>query len=302
MNGSKSSFLSSIPTTILAILFMVTAGLMVTFMQAGVKLLSSDLHPFIIVFFRAFLVLVILAPISLYSGLGTFSTSSYKLQIMRGLIGGSGMVCVFYGLSIVHLAEATTLLFTVPIFATILSVLIYKEQVGIRRWTAILFGFAGTFIVTRPDVAISLGHFLLLYAAFAWAISVLIAKKLTQSDSIVSITFWQAAGSVPIAFFLSLQVWSWPDLQQFLGLFGIAALGTAGHALMYSALRRGDVSFILPLDYLRLIWSATIGLFLFGDLPGINLFAGGIMIIGATSFISYREIKLKRAKSGTSHG
>ncbi len=270
---------------------------MVTFMQAGVKLLSSDIHPFVIVFFRAFLVLIILAPFAWRAGPGALATSSYKLQFVRGLIGGSGMVCVFYGLSLVHLAESTTLLFTVPIFATILSVLIYHEQVGIRRWGAIIVGFAGTFIVMRPDISLSLGHILILYAAFAWAISVLIAKKLTEKDSILSITFWQAAGSVPIASLLSLQVWQWPQAIQLAELFLIAGLGTAGHALMYSALRRGDVSFILPLDYLRLIWSATIGLFVFGDLPGMNLFVGGIMIVGATSFISYRELTLKRRLS-----
>ncbi len=278
----------------LAILFMVTGGVSVTFMQAGVKLLSGDLHPFVITFFRAFLVIIILMPAIFHSGTSVLATSSVKLQIIRGLVGGSGMVCVFTGLSLVPLAEATTLLFTVPIFTTVLSVLFLSEIVGIRRWLAIICGFAGTLIVMRPDLSVSFGHLLLIYAALAWALSVLIAKKLTQKDSVLSITFWQAAGSVPIAFILGLTVWEWPSLEQICWLFGIAGLGTIGHMLFYAALQRGDVSFVMPLDYLRIIWSATLGFLLFGDMPTIQLFIGGAMIIGATTFISYREMRIRK--------
>ncbi len=294
MDNAKRLLSQKIPKVIVAIIFMLTAGIFITFMQTGVKLLSDELHPFVIVFFRAFLVLFILLPAILYKGKSSLETSSYGLQITRGLFGGSGMVCVFYGLSLVPLAEATTLLFTVPIFATLLSIIFLKEAVGIRRWTAILFGFAGTIVVMRPDIAISLGHMMLLYAAFAWSVCVLIAKKLTQSDSVLSITFWQAVGSAPIGFILCLYVWQWPDLQQLLYLFCIAGFGTAGHLLMYAALQRGAVSFILPLDYLRIIWSTAIGIFIFADVPSFNLYIGGALIISATSFITFREVKLRR--------
>ena len=146
----------------------------------------------------------------------------------------------------------------------------------------------------RPDIALSAGHLMLLYAAFAWSVCVLIAKKLTKSDNVLSITFWQAVGSAPIGFILCLYVWQWPDMRQLLFLFGIAGLGTFGHLLMYAALQRGSVSFILPLDYLRIIWSTTIGIFIFADIPGLNLYIGGALIVGATSFITLRELKLKK--------
>ena len=279
----------------LAILFMLVGGVSVTFMQAGVKLISADLHPFVVTFFRAFLVMIVLMPAIAYSGVSVLATSSIKLQVIRGLVGGSGMVCVFTGLSLVPLAEATTLLFTVPIFTTVLSVLFLSEKVGIRRWLAIIAGFAGTLVVMRPDLSVSFGHLLLIYAALAWALSVLIAKKLTQKDNVLSITFWQAAGSVPIAFILGLTAWEWPSFEQLYWLFGIASLGTIGHMLFYAALQRGDVSFVMPLDYLRIIWSATLGYLLFGDMPTLQLFVGGAMIIGATTFISYREMRVRKS-------
>jgi drug/metabolite transporter (DMT)-like permease len=274
-----------------AIAFMMVGGLSMVLMQASVKLLSDALHPFVITLFRALLVFIIILPILLWNGLGTVKTSSVKLQVIRGGVGGVCMLCMFTGFSLVSLPEATSLLFTVPIFATILSVMFLSERVGIKRWGAIFLGFAGILVITRPDVSLNLGHLLLLSAAILWSISIVIAKKLTEKDTIISITFWQAMGCVPLALIASLFVWETPTLIQLLYLLGIAGLGTLGHALIYASLKLGKVSFLLPLDYIRIIWSTLLGFLLFGSLPTLYLYAGTFLIISATAFISYREIQ-----------
>mgnify|MGYP003771786179 CR=1 FL=1 len=274
-----------------AIAFMMVGGLSMVLMQASVKLLSDALHPFVITLFRALLVFIIILPILLWNGLGTVKTSSVKLQVIRGSVGGVCMLCMFTGFSLVSLPEATSLLFTVPIFATILSVMFLSERVGIKRWGAIFLGFAGILVITRPDVSLNLGHLLLLSAAILWSISIVIAKKLTEKDTIISITFWQAMGCVPLALVASLFVWETPTLTQLLYLLGIAGLGTLGHALVYASLKLGKVSFLLPLDYIRIIWSTLLGFLLFGSLPTLYLYAGTFLIISATAFISYREIQ-----------
>ena len=274
-----------------AIAFMMVGGLSMVLMQASVKLLSDALHPFVITLFRALLVFIIILPILLWNGLSTVKTSSVKLQVIRGGVGGVCMLCMFTGFSLVSLPEATSLLFTVPIFATILSVMFLSERVGIKRWGAIFLGFAGILVITRPDVSLNLGHLLLLSSAILWSISIVIAKKLTEKDTIISITFWQAMGCVPLALVASLFVWETPTLTQLLYLLGIAGLGTLGHALVYASLKLGKVSFLLPLDYIRIIWSTLLGFLLFGSLPTLYLYAGTFLIISATAFISYREIQ-----------
>lgn len=274
-----------------AIAFMMVGGLSMVLMQASVKLLSDALHPFVITLFRALLVFIIILPILLWNGLSTVKTSSVKLQVIRGSVGGVCMLCMFTGFSLVSLPEATSLLFTVPIFATILSVMFLSERVGIKRWAAIFLGFAGILVITRPDISLNLGHLLLLSAAILWSISIVIAKKLTEKDTIISITFWQAMGCVPLALIASLFVWETPTLTQLLYLLGIAGLGTLGHALVYASLKLGKVSFLLPLDYIRIIWSTLLGFLLFGSLPTLYLYAGTFLIISATAFISYREIQ-----------
>ena len=269
---------------------MVIGGVSIALMQAAVKLISLELHPFIITLYRAGLVFVVLLPILFWRGRAVFNTSSIGLQVVRGGIGGLGMLCVFTGLSMISLAEVTVLLFTVPIFATLLSIVFLSEKVGVRRWTAIFVGFLGILIIARPQGSVSTGHLFILCAALSWSTSILIAKKLTEKDTVISITFWQAMGCVPLAFIASLFVWELPSFVQLGALLGIAALGTVGHAMLYAALKVGQVSVILPLDYIRIIWSAGLGFILFGQLPTLHLYVGSLLIIAATAFLSYREV------------
>ena len=273
-----------------AVIFMVIGGVSIALMQAAVKLISFELHPFIITLYRAGLVFVVLLPILFWRGRAVFNTSSIRLQVLRGSIGGLGMLCVFTGLSMISLAEVTVLLFTVPIFATLLSILFLSEKVGLRRWAAIFVGFLGILIIARPQGSLSTGHLFILCAALSWSTSIMIAKKLTEKDTTISITFWQAMGCVPLAFIASLFVWELPSFVQLGALLGIAALGTVGHAMLYAALKVGQVSVILPLDYIRIIWSAGLGFILFGQLPTLHLYAGSLLIIAATAFLSYREV------------
>jgi drug/metabolite transporter (DMT)-like permease len=269
---------------------MVIGGVSIALMQAAVKLISLELHPFIITLYRAGLVFVVLLPTLFWRGRAVFNTSSIRLQVVRGGIGGLGMLCVFTGLSMISLAEVTVLLFTVPIFATLLSIVFLSEKVGVRRWTAIFVGFLGILIIARPQGSVSTGHLFILCAALSWSTSILIAKKLTEKDTVISITFWQAMGCVPLAFIASLFVWELPSFVQLGALLGIAALGTVGHAMLYAALKVGQVSVILPLDYIRIIWSAGLGFILFGQLPTLHLYVGSLLIIAATAFLSYREV------------
>ena len=273
-----------------AVIFMVIGGVSIALMQAAVKLISLELHPFIITLYRAGLVFVVLLPILFWRGRAVFNTSSIRLQVVRGGIGGLGMLCVFTGLSMISLAEVTVLLFTVPIFATLLSIVFLSEKVGVRRWTAIFVGFLGILIIARPQGSLSTGHLFIVCAALSWSTSILIAKKLTEKDTVISITFWQAMGCVPLAFIASLFFWELPSFVQLGALLGIAALGTVGHAMLYAALKVGQVSVILPLDYIRIIWSAGLGFILFGQLPTLHLYVGSLLIIAATAFLSYREV------------
>ena len=297
MNKDKSKETKSLSPALLAVLFMVLSGIFATTMHCLIRFATEDSHPFEVAFFRTIFVLLIFLPVVIKNGIASLKSNNVKMQSYRAVVGSIAMLCMFYGLSITELAKATALMFTVPIFATILAIFFLKEIVGIRQWIAMLVGFSGAIIVLRPDIELGFGPLLILCASMMWSASMLMAKKLTQTDTTVSITFWQAAGLIPATFILAMQVWEWPTLQQLIMFLFIAVAGTLVHWFLNEALKRADITALLPLDYLRLIWSVSLGFIFFNEIPHIGLWLGAALILGASTYIGIRQAKKNKQLS-----
>ena len=299
MTSKTNNFLKIFTPSVLAVLFMVLSGIFATSMHCLIRFATEDHHPFEVAFFRTIFVLLIFLPFVVKNGFKSLKPNNIKLQSYRAIIGSVAMLCMFYGLSITELAKATALMFTVPIFATILAIIFLKEVVGIRRWSAMFVGFFGALIVLRPDIELGFGPLLILCGSLMWSSSVLMAKKLTQTDSTLSITFWQAAGLIPATFILATQVWQWPNFNQLLMFLLIAIAGTLTHWFLNEALKRAEISALLPLDYLRLIWSVSLGLIFFNEIPPAGLWLGAALILGASTYIGVRQAKKKKDELNT---
>ena len=299
MTNKKNNLSKIFTPSILAILFMVLSGIFATSMHCLIRFATEENHPFEVAFFRTVFVLLIFLPFVVKNGFKTLKPNNIKLQSYRAIIGSVAMLCMFYGLSITELAKATALMFTVPIFATILAIIFLKEVVGIRRWSAMFVGFFGALIVLRPDIELGFGPLLILCGSLMWSSSVLMAKKLTQTDSTLSITFWQAAGLIPATFILAIQVWEWPSLNQLFMFLLIAIAGTLTHWFLNEALKRAEISALLPLDYLRLIWSVSLGFIFFNEIPPAGLWLGAALILGASTYIGVRQVKKKKEELNT---
>jgi len=285
---------NNIPSSLFAISLMIISGLFFVLMHSAVKYLSKEVHIFEIAFFRCALVIFVLAPIIFQQGKKIFKTKQPKVQFLRITTNSVAMLCFFYGISTTPLAQLTTLGFTVPIFATILAVIFMKEKIRLRRTTALIVGFIGTIIVMRPDISIELGALLIIFSSFLWSICLIFIKKLTQTDSAVTISLYFGIGMIPATFALALPVLEMIDLRQFIILIFIAVTGTLAQTIMNSALEKGELALLLPFDFLRLIWSVLIGYALFSEEPTITLWLGGFLIIGSTSYIAWREATLKK--------
>ena len=285
---------NNIPSSLFAISLMIISGLFFVLMHSAVKYLSKEVHIFEIAFFRCALVIFVLAPIIFQQGKKIFKTKQPKVQFLRITTNSVAMLCFFYGISTTPLAQLTTLGFTVPIFATILAVIFMKEKIRLRRTTALIVGFIGTIIVMRPDISIELGALLIIFSSFLWSICLIFIKKLTQTDSAVTISLYFGIGMIPATFAIAFPVLEMIDLRQFIILIFIAVTGTLAQTIMNSALEKGELALLLPFDFLRLIWSVLIGYALFSEEPTITLWLGGFLIIGSTSYIAWREANLKK--------
>ena len=190
--------------------------------------------------------------------------------------------------------EVIALSFAAPIFATLLAIFFFRETVGITRWTAIFLGFAGTIVILRPGYeAITLGPVLALMAAMTWGSAVIIIKK-KQDGLSVTITAYMVLFMTPLSLAPALFVWEWPSWEQLAWLALIGSFGTAGHLTMNVAIKLAPTNVVMPIDFVRLIWVAIIGYFIFAEIPDIFVWIGGAMIFASGIWIAHAENQRRR--------
>ena len=269
---------------------MLLATVAFTSMHAMIRHAAQGLHPFEVAFFRNLFGLVFLAPILFRYGVAPLRTRKLKVHVLRGVLNLASMLCFFYAITIAPFADVTALTFTAPIFASVLAIVVFGERVGLARWAAIVIGFFGAVVILRPGFGeIGLGPMLTVAAALLWALAMLVIKSLTKTESSLTITAYMMIVLAPMSFIAALPFWTWPEPEQYLTLFVLAALGTCGHLCLNQALKEGDTSLVSPVDYIRLVWAALIGYFAFGEVPDAMTWIGGTMICASAGFVAWRE-------------
>ena len=285
------SFFMNMPGRSLSVLLMILSGVCFVAMHSAAKYLADEVHIFEIVFLRCALVVVILSPFLFKEGKKSLFTKQPKNQIYRIVTNSIAILLFFYGLSISPLSLATVLNFTAPIFTVIFAVIFLKEKLTTHRLISLLLGFIGVMCVLRPDLSLNLGGLLVLLSSLVWASSLIFIKKLTKTDSAVTISLYAGVGMMPATFAAAYPYLEEINFVQFLFILFIAVSGTTAQTLLNSALKRGELSFLLPLDFLRLIWSVLLGIALFGESTSVFLWLGGLFILGATTLIVTSERK-----------
>ena len=255
-----------------------------------------------ILFFRqACAVPMVVAWLAMGPGLGTIGTTRFGAHVTRTAIGLLGMVFNFGAVLLLPLAEATTLQYTVPIFATILGALVLREGVGWHRWAAVAVGFGGVLIVAQPGG----GHFPLtgtavgLVAALFVAIISILLRQLGKTESTGTTVFWFSLLSLPplaIAYAFDLRA---HDFTTWAILIGIGLVGGLGQLGLTGALRLAPVSTVVPMDYSSLIWATLYGWLLFGVLPTSTTWIGAPVIIASGLYIVWREHRRHQEKPVT---
>ena len=283
--------MKNLSDTTVSIILMIISGFSFVIMHSAAKFLSDQIHIFEITFLRCALVAVVLAPMIFKEGKSSLITKQPKFQIYRIITNSIAMLCFFYGLTLTTLAEVTALNLTVPIFTTLLAFLFLNEKLKKHRLSALFIGFLGAIIVLRPDISINVGGILILISALIWSVSLIFIKKLTETDSPVTISLYAGVGMIPATFVAAYPYLIMPNLYQFLIILFIAVTGTIAQTLLNSAFKRGQLAILLPFDYLKLIWSVLIGYTIFVESTTISLWIGGTLIVGASSYIAWREKK-----------
>jgi drug/metabolite transporter (DMT)-like permease len=205
------------------------------------------------------------------------------------------MLSWFYGISYVPLATATAVNFTAPLFATMAAAVILHEEVGLRRWAAVVIGFVGVLVIMRPSHE-SLDPMLLviLLSAASWAMNNITVKYLVRTEPPSTVVALFSVYLMPLSLIPALFVWQWPDLRTLCALAGLGVLGTLAHLSVARAYLTADASACAPYEFVRLPYAALIGYLLFGEVSDGWTWVGAAIIAGAVIYVAHREARQAR--------
>ena len=158
-------------------------------------------------------------------------------------------------------------------------------------------------MIIRPGMAaLDPGSLLVLGSSAVWAGALILLKMLSRTESSLTMTAYMAVFLTPLSSIAAAFVWQWPTLEDLCWFALMGSVGTIGHLCLAQAFREADATVVLPVDFLRLIWSSLYGYLLFNEVPVLYVWIGGIVIFLSTLYLAYREAKVARdtiaAKAG----
>jgi len=244
---------------------------------------------------RSVVALVLLAPFLWRAGLSAFTTAPRpRLQVLRATVSTIEIVCFFWSVAYLPLADVITFYLAVPIYVTALAPFALNENVGWRRWAAVLIGFAGVLLALKPSTAaLTAPALVALAGSLLYALSLIITRVLRNTANTVLVSS-QVATTAVFGLIAAPFGWVTPPLGDFalMVLFGVLAMG--GLPSLNMSLRRAPASVVVPYQYTTIVWGVVLGYLIFGDEPKAHVLAGAAIIIAAGLFIFFREQKVTR--------
>ncbi len=290
-------WLRRLPPNVQGALWLVSGGFIFTSTSAMIRLLSTEIESVQTAFFRAAISLVLLLPMIAAGRVKPWHSKRIAGHFWRTAMGTASMVLGFYAVSMLPLADATAIAFSQPLFSVVVAALIVGEKVRWRRWSATVIGFAGVLIMVRPgEGSLQLGALVALANAGAVAVSILLVKRLSDSETPLMILTQFAIFSTILLALPAILVWRWPDLWGWVLAFGIALSATIGQYFWVQAFKSGEMSAVAPFEYMRLPFAVFVGWLIWGEMPVVWTYVGASIVIGSALYIAHREHQLARER------
>ena len=280
----------------LGIILMILATLCFGIMDGVSRYLAEEYNVFIINMYRSWVLVLFVLIYSIKKG-GIKNVSSTKkplIQIIRGILLISCVCIGVYSFTVLGLVAAHTIIAIYPLLVLPLSYYFLNEKIGWKRWSAVFIGFFGIMVILNPiSMSFDFNMVWPLLLAFLLAIYSILTRNISTYDNSETSFFWVAiVGGIVMTligpFFFELLILK--DIPWFLLL---CFLSTLGHFLFIKALETAQASILQPFIYLQLLFASIIGIWFFSDLLTLNLFLGGILIIGSGIFAFIRTHKVE---------
>ena len=236
----------------------------------------------------AILIMLLLAP--RFGGIDALRTREAGWHFLRALFAIGAMFGFFYGLAHMPLVNALTLGYTAPLIVTALSAVVLGDKVGWRRWFAVIVGFVGVLVMLRPGhQAMSFAEVAVLIAAACYASQAITARKLSATESTLSLSLYIIFGPLIVAaVFIDADAWIAPDMTGWLLMTGAAVGSVIAWIGFINGYRSVSPATLAPLEYVALIGGAIAGYLLWDEVPDRWVVIGALIIVASGLFVMYR--------------
>ena len=271
---------------LIATIFAVIASILGAVDGVIVRVLTNNLHPFVIVFFRCLFGLVFVIPL-FFNDKNIFKSNFFYLHFVRAFLKICSLVLLFLAIKSSILSDVISITFVTPIFIILGSVLFLNEQPTSNHIFLSFLGLVGVLIILKPGQGVFASP--LMYAVFAAILSAiiqLILKFMSNKDSTNTLVAWNLVCIVPISFLPAYIFWSNPTMDMYFLLILQGLIGLINMAIMTKAFQLVDASYIAPYDFLRLPFISLLSFLYFTETPELTTFIGAIIIFSSSFFMT----------------
>lgn len=266
-----------------------------SFSDASVKLIEGELSAFEMAFLGALFGIAAL-PFVMKRGdtvLDTVRTTNRALWLLRAFSAALGTISSVTAFTHLSMAEAFALIFLLPSFVTIMSVVFLKEHVGLKRWSAVLIGFVGVLVVLRPGFReLSIGHLGAVFAGLSGAVSIVVYRAVGASEKGISLYGAGLIGSLTVCGVLMVPSFEWPTAEHWVMLAGYGLLAALATILLMYATSHAPAALVGPIQYSQMLWAVLFGYLVFGDAVDLPMMLGiGLIIVSGLLTLTRERVR-----------
>ncbi len=224
------------------------------------------------------------------------------LTLTRATTEAFAALAFVTSLALVPLSTVAAVFQSTPLVITMGAALFLKEQVGWRRWTAIIIGFLGVLIIIRPGLNSFDPNVLFVLIAVFFVAARDLMTRFIPADIPSTVVSSQGFGAPMFAGIAALLFYSEPlapvgslEIYYFIGA---VVFGVAGYYAIVAAMRVGDASAVTPFRYTRLLFSLLVGIIVFKEQPDQLTLLGAAIIIATGLYTFLRERRLVQKSTG----
>lgn len=273
-----------------AVLWMSCAVLSFSLMAVAVRELLRHMGVLEILFLRTLVTFLLVVGIVPRTGLAAVRTRRFSAHFARAMMHLGGQLCWMYAIAALTLATVFAIEFTMPVWVAVLAVFFLGERMNRGRLTALLLGLAGIAIILRPGLgAFHPAALVMLLGAACFAGNMIMTKRLSSTDSPLAVLFWMSLTQLPITLAAAVPQWVTPQAADLPWILVIGCGSFIAHYSMTRAMKLGDATLVVPIDFLRLPLIAVVGALFYGEPLEAPIFIGAAIIFAGTYYSLMRE-------------